>query len=53
VRNEALPSLFVTIIPMSYLDEFGKVLAMKDTEVKDPWVVLESSRFPGRIVSTL
>jgi len=33
---------------MSYLDEFGKVLAMKDTEVKDPWVVLESSRFPGR-----
>lgn len=33
---------------MSYLDANGNVLAMSDTKVQDPWVVLESSKFPGR-----
>lgn len=33
---------------MAYLDPNGKVLAMKNTVVAAPWIVLESSKFPGR-----
>jgi len=33
---------------MSYVDADGNILAMEDTEVPPPWVVLESSKFKGR-----
>jgi hypothetical protein len=32
---------------MDYRDDEGRVLAMKDTKVKDPWVVRASGRYPG------
>ena len=37
---------------MSYIDADGKILAMEDTEVVPPWVVLESSKFKGEASSS-